>query len=394
VAQGSFLPYGRQSIDEDDIAAVAEVLRGDFLTTGPTVEAFEKALAEKVGARYAVSCNSGTAALHICAMALGLGPGDAVVVPSLTFLATANAARYVGAEVLFCDVDPETGLITADAVQEALSRAGSLTPKAIFPVHLNGQPAPLAELQRFGLAVVEDSCHAIGTLYDGDLPVGSCRHSVASCFSFHPVKTIAMGEGGAVTLNDPVMAERLRLARSHGIIRDQFLIPEQALDRQGKNNPWYYEMPSPGYNYRASDINCALGLSQLRKLDGFVAKRAELVAAYDRALEGLSPHVRPIGRVAQSRPGWHLYVVKMDFAALGLERAEVMARLRAFGVGSQVHYLPVHRQPYYRDRYGALTLSGADQYYDACLSLPLFPAMTEGNVAKVVDAIRGVVISS
>jgi UDP-4-amino-4,6-dideoxy-N-acetyl-beta-L-altrosamine transaminase len=381
-----FLPYGRQCIDEDDIAAVAAVLRGDYLTTGPAVTAFEAALAERVGAKFAVSCNSGTAALHLAAMGLGLGPGDAVIVPSLTFVATANVARFVGAEVVFCDVDPTSGLITTDAVEEALSRVGALRPRAIFPVHLNGQPAPMAELAAYGLPLVEDGCHALGTIHDG-AQVGAARHSQAVCFSFHPVKTVAMGEGGAVTCNDPVFAERLRRHRSHGIIRSEFSIAAQALDGHGNANPWYYEMPELGYNYRASDINCALALSQLGKLDYFVARRAALTALYDQALAPLAPLVRPLARVPDAAPGWHLHVVLIDYAAAGLERAELMERLRAQGIGSQVHYLPVHRQPYYRDRYGDLRLPGADAYYDSCLSLPLFPSMQDSDVARVTEAL-------
>ncbi len=389
-----FLPYGRQLVEDDDVAAVAAVLRGDYLTTGPAVRNFEAALAAATGAGHAVACSSGTAGLHLAAMALDIGPGDGVVVPAVTFLATANVVRHVGAEVIFADVDAETGLMGPAELAAAMERAGELDIKAVVPVHLAGQCADpegiwMMAVDR-GFHVVDDACHALGTRYGGAaVPVGSCRHGTMATFSFHPVKTITMGEGGAVTTNDQAMAERMRRLRSHGMVRDaaMFENTDLAFDAGGAANPWYYEMPEAGLNYRASDIHCALGLSQLRKLDRFVARRRALADRYDALLAPLAPVVRPRKRPSACRPAWHLYVVLIDFAAAGTTRAEVMNRLRNDGIGTQVHYLPVHHQPYYRRRYGHQNLPGSEAYYERCLALPLFPGMEDGDVDGVVSAL-------
>jgi len=392
----SFLPYGRHLIDDDDVAAVAEVLRSASLTGGPMVARFEHAFAAAVGARHAVACASGTAALHLAALALDLGPADRVVVPSVTFLATANAATYVGADVVFADVDPDTGLMTPRHFEEALTRAGRPV-KAVFPVHLNGHLADIQGIadvaSSHGAAVVEDACHALGGVYRGRtgerLIIGACAYSTMACFSFHPVKVIAMGEGGAITTADPGLAERLARLRSHGMVREarEFTETDQAFGSDGAANPWYYEMPEPGFNYRASEIHCALGLSQLAKLDRFLARRRQLADLYDAALAPLAPLVRPVPRPVNGESGWHLYVVLIDFVRASLTRAELMNRLHKLGIGTQVHYLPVHRQPCWRQRFRALSLPGADAYYDRCLSLPLFPAMADTDVARVVDAL-------
>jgi UDP-4-amino-4,6-dideoxy-N-acetyl-beta-L-altrosamine transaminase len=398
-ASGAFLPYGRHDIDEDDIAAVAEVLRGDWLTTGPKVEEFERALAGIAGAKHAVVCHSATAGLHLAMMALGIGEGDLVVVPTVTFLATANCARYVGAEVVFADVDPDTGLMTAETLQAALIRAGSDTIRAAIPVHLTGRTVDMADLsdiaERHGFALVEDAAHAVGSQYkvNGMLePVGNCLFSRMAVFSFHPVKTIAMGEGGAITTNDPTLHKSLASFRTHGMVRDaaQFTERDMALDGQGNPNPWYYEMPEPGYNYRATDMQCALGLSQLRKLDQYVTRRRQLVDLYRERLQPLRPIVAGPDAPSDCAPAWHLCAVRIDFAAAGVERAAVMSRLRADGIGTQVHYIPVHHQPYYRQRYGEIDLPGADAYYSRCLSLPLFPSMTDGDVDRVVASLARV----
>ena len=385
-----FLPYGRHQIDDGDIAAVVAVLKGGWLTTGPTVAAFERAFADYVGAKYAVACSSGTAGLHLAALALGLGPGDGVVVPTLTFLATANAPRYVGADVVFADVDGGTGLMDRAALETALEQGGV---KAIFPVHLNGQCVDMEMVAAHGVAVVEDACHALGTTYRDGIRVGSCRHSKMAVFSLHAVKAIAMGEGGLITTNDAEIHRRLLRFRNHGMTREasDFIYADQAFDGGGDANPWYYEMAEPGFNYRASDIHCALGLSQLGKIDQFIDKRRALAARYDEALRPLSPLVRPIDRAAHCDPAWHIYVVHMDFAAAGVSRARAMAGLRERGVGSQVHYLPLHRQPYYRRLYGDISLPGSDAYYRSCLTLPLYVAMTDGDVERVVAALSDVI---
>ncbi|MFZ4605552.1 MAG: UDP-4-amino-4,6-dideoxy-N-acetyl-beta-L-altrosamine transaminase [Caulobacter sp.] len=378
-----FLPYGRQTIEEDDIAAVAAALRADYLTTGPTVEAFETAFRDVVGAGHAVACSNGTAALHMAMLAAGIGPGDVCIVPSITFLATANCAVYVGADVVFADVDPGSGLMTPDALAEALHRAKGRRVRAVLPVHLRGDvcdlPALAALAGEAGAILVEDAPHALGsTLKVGNHVerVGDCTHSAMATFSFHPVKTIATGEGGMVTTNDATLAGRLRRARSHGMTRTPGA------------DPWLYEMAEPGFNYRLPDINCALGLSQLAKLPRFIDRRRTLAALYESALAPLAPIVRPATRPEGSDPVLHLLTVLIDFAAAGKTRRQVVDALAARGVGSQVHYIPVHSQPYWRSRNGPLDLPGAQAWYDRCLSLPLYPALDDGDVARVVDALQ------
>lgn len=398
-----FLPYGRQLIDEDDIAAVAAVLRGDWLTTGPQVEAFEAAFATVTKAKFAVACSNGTAALHLAALALALGPGDAVIVPSLTFLASANGPHFTGAEIVFADVDPDTALLTPETLEQAFRRADRPV-KAVVAVHLNGQtcdmPALASVATSHGAVVVEDACHALAgqqRVNDGWAPVGACANSAMACFSFHPVKTIAMGEGGAITTNDPKLHERLRRLRNHGMSRDPgtFVDRDQAFDATGRANPWYYEMAEPGYNYRASDINCALGLSQLRKLDRLAARRREIVTAYDRRFAEFPENVRPVPRRPHSEPVWHLYALLIEWTRLkDCDRAGAMRALADRGIGTQVHYLPVHRQPYYRERYGRQELKGADEYYRRALSIPLFPAMTEDDVNRVVNTLAEVLVGT
>jgi UDP-4-amino-4,6-dideoxy-N-acetyl-beta-L-altrosamine transaminase len=377
-----FLPYGRQTIEEDDIAAVAAALRADFLTTGPAVEAFETAFREVVGAAHAVACSNGTAALHLAMLAAGIGPGDVCIVPAITFLATANCAAYVGGDVVFADVDPDSGLMTPATLAEALDRARGRRVRAVLPVHLRGDvcdlPALAALAARAGAVLVEDAPHALGsTLRVGDHVerVGDCAHSAMATFSFHPVKTIATGEGGMVTTSDADLATRLRRARSHG------------MSPVAGGDPWLYEMAEPGFNYRLPDILCALGLSQLAKLPRFAARRRALADAYRTALAPLAPLVRPAASPPGSDPVLHLMTVLIDFKAAGRTRREVVEALAAKGVGSQVHYIPVHSQPYWRARNGALSLPGAQAWYDRCLSLPLYPAMADDDVARVAEAL-------
>jgi UDP-4-amino-4,6-dideoxy-N-acetyl-beta-L-altrosamine transaminase len=396
------LPYGRHAIDEDDIAAVREVLCGDWLTTGPATRRFEAALAERLGAKHAMSCANGTAALHLACLALELGPGDAAIVPAITFAATANAARLCGADVVFADVDPDTGLMEAPHLTAAIAEAErrGLRPRAVLPVHLGGQCADMVSIAAIararGLAVIEDACHAIGTvecLPDGsESPVGACARSDMTVFSFHPVKTIAAGEGGAITTGSDRLAERLRRLRGHGITRDetQFEDRVEAFE-QAAVNPWYYEMLELGLNYRLSDVNCALALSQLRKLDRFVVIRRALAALYDGRLSALAPALRRVPKRAGSIPAWHLYAVLIDFDAIGLTRGQLMRDLEARGVRSQVHYIPVPRQPYYRRCYGDIAVPGADVYYRRTLSLPLYVGMTGEDVERVAQAIEELV---
>ncbi len=395
----SMLPYGRQEIDDDDVAAVVAVLRGNCLTTGPAVGAFEAGLCAAVDAPFATVCSSGTAALHLATATLDLKPDDVCIVPAVTFAATANAVRYCGAEVVFADVDPSTGLMHTSHLEEALERCRDRRVRAVFPVHLAGQCAELPMLAKHaraaGAVIIEDASHAIGTTYTRDgarARVGACADSDITIFSFHPVKTIAMGEGGAVTTRDPALWDRISRLRAHGIVRDpaRFSRPSLARDADGSVNPWYYELQELGFNYRASDIQCALGLSQLAKLTRFVDRRAALVARYRKLLAPLEPVVRPISTVPGVEAGWHLQVVLIDFAAAGLTRARVMRELAARGVGTQVHYIPLHMQPYYRDRYGEQSLAGAERYYAQALSLPLYPSLSDEEQDGVIVALKNV----
>ena len=379
-----FLPYGRQVIEEDDIEAVREALMAPMLTTGPLVDRFEQALSATTTAKEAVVVSNGTAALHLAARAIHLDRAQTAIVPSVTFVATANAVRYCGAEVVFADVDPDTGLMTSETLRDALRRAPSNTARAVFPVHLNGQTCGMGAIagvaREWGLWIIEDACHAIGghqATATGPVPVGGCADSDMACFSFHPVKTVAMGEGGAITTNNADLAAAMRRDRSHGLIRE--------------SNPaelWAYELREPGFNYRAPDILCALGLSQLKKLKRFTEQRARLVAAYRERLWRLDPLLLPVDDAEHGDPAWHLFVVRIDFEKAGVTRAEVMRRLAEAGIGSQVHYIPVHRQPYYAARYPGTHLPGADAYYAKCLSLPLFASMTEDDVERVCVALK------
>lgn len=395
------LPYGRQSIDESDIEAVADVLRGAMLTQGPAVANFESALCQLTGAREAVACANGTAALHLTWLALGLSPGDAVIVPSITFLATATTVHHAGGTVVFADVDPDTGLMTRETAAAAVTRAQSAgcRVRAIVPVHLAGQTAPMPEIADLAQVtqsiVIEDACHAIGSSDDRNgktIPVGSCGDSAMACFSFHPVKTIAAGEGGAVITNDAEFARRLRLLRNHGMEKAAGRLRDRSAAFDGDAvNPWYYELHEPGFNYRLSDIHAALATSQLTRLSTFVDRRRSLRARYAAALASLAPAIWLQPAVPWCRPAWHLAVALVDFEALGRTRAAVMADLERQGIRTQVHYIPVHRQPFWRDRVKTPVLPGAEAYYRRALSLPLFTIMTEDDVDRVVGALEGLI---
>lgn len=383
----AFLPYGRQTIEADDIEAVVSALSCSYLTTGPAVDAFEVSFASTTGAAHAIACNSGTAALHLAALAIDLKPGDVAIVPTLTFLATANVVRMCGADVVFADVDADTGLLTPATLREALARVpAGRTARVALPVHLNGRicdmPAMAAIAGEAGIVLIEDACHALGAADSG-----ATKFSAMACFSTHPVKAIATGEGGMVTTASAELASRMRRLRSHGMARDPGAFENADLGFDGDvANPWYYEMREIGWNYRLPDPLCALGMSQLRKLDRFHKRRSEIAALYDKLLEPLAPQIRPVAH-ADGAHGYHLYVVLMDFPALGLTRREVMEKLRKNGVGTQVHYLPVHHQPYYRRRYAGFSLPGADAYYARCLSIPFFPAMSDDDAMRVAQSL-------
>lgn len=370
----SWIPYGRQTVEEDDIQAVIEVLRSDWLTTGPTVERFENALAERVGARFAVTFNSGTAALHAAYFAAGVGPGDEVVTSPLTFAATANAALYLGARPVFVDVQEDTGNLDPEQVRRVLTART----KVIAPVDFAGHPADLDELKEIareaGAVLVEDACHALGAVYRGR-PVGSIADMTV--FSFHPVKHITTGEGGAVVTDNPTYYERLRLFRNHGITRDATRLTRES------EGPWYYEMQVLGYNYRLSDIAAALGFSQLRKLDRFLQRRREIAARYDELLKGL-PLQTPVPR-SDVVPAWHLYVVRLIEPE---RRRAVVEGLHRLGIGVQVHYIPVYRHPYYRKMSSGVYCPVAERIYAASMSLPIYPQLSDADIERTVAALR------
>jgi len=388
-----FLPYARQYIDDGDLDAVAAVLKSDYLTTGPMVDHYETAFAKAVGSDFAIACNSGTAALHLALMASSIGPGSTVLVPAITFLATANVAQYVGAEVEFIDIDATTGLIDVEKLKHRLETGRKVD--VVMPVYLAGQcqaPEVIWNLsQQYNFTIIEDACHAIGTTYGvGNDKVGACHHAHFSAFSTHAVKTIATGEGGMVTTADQKMAQKMSELRSHGMTRnpDQFINTDLAFDLNGKANPWYYEMQSLGYNYRLPDINCALGISQLKKLPMFCEKRKHLALLYDKAFKDLSPSIQPIHHISDCQPVWHLYILLIDFVALKTTRAQVMMDLKNQGIGSQVHYIPVPFQPFYKHLNHPAKFPGAMDFYNSALSIPLFPGMSDDDVERVANALR------
>jgi perosamine synthetase len=375
------LPYGRQTIDDRDVAAVTETLRSDWLTTGPKVAEFERALASVAGTADAVTVSTGTAALHAALYTLGVGPGDEVIVATMTFAATANAAVFLGATPVFADVRPDDLLIDPLRVEELITPRT----KAIVAVDYAGQPCDYDALQSIashrGVALVDDACHAIGGSYRGR-PVGSL--AALSTFSFHPVKHVATGEGGAVTTDNAELARHMRVFRNHGITSD--------FRERAAQGAFAYEMVELGYNYRLSDIQCALGISQLAKLAASVARRQAIARQYNEAFRHV-PQVKPLAVAGNVCHAFHLYVVRLEPEALTVDRAAVFRALRAEGIGVNVHYMPVHLHPYYQDRFGARPglCPVAEAAYPRLLSLPMFPAMTDEDVAQVVEAVEKVV---
>jgi perosamine synthetase len=375
--RATFLPYGRQSVDETDIQSVVEVLRSDWLTTGPKVAEFEEAFATRVGAAFAVSFSSGTAALHAAAFAAGLKSGDEAITTPLTFAATANSVLYQGATPVFADVCEDNLNLNSQAIEAKISAKT----RAIVPVDYAGHPAdltPILEIaRRHKLVVIEDACHALGAEYDGRR-VGSIADMTV--FSFHPVKHITTGEGGMVATNDAKFAETLLRFRNHGISSD-------ARQRQSAGQ-WHYEMVLLGFNYRLPDIGCALGIQQLKKLDANLARRREIAARYTEAFREIpgvvSPAVRP-----ETNPAWHLYPIRLDLKKLTVDRAEVFRALRAENIGVNVHYIPVHLHPYYRERFGYKggEFPIAENAYERLISLPMFHGMSDQDVDDVVEAV-------
>lgn len=371
------IPYGRQSVDEDDIAEVVRVLRGDWLTQGPDVAAFEQEFAAACDAPYAVAFSSGTAALHGAAFAAGVGPGDTVVTSAITFAASANCAAYLGATPVFADIDPATWNVSA----ETCAAAGAARARAVIPVHFAGLPAPVQEIRAVvgdGTAIIEDAAHAVGAHVDG-VPVGSCQHSDMAIFSFHPVKTMTTGEGGMVTTRDEGLRDRLLRFRTHGIVA--------APDTPGEGG-WFQEQHDLGFNYRLTDLQSALGRSQLRKVGGFVSRRNEIAARYRAALGDVDGLVLSPPAPPGSLHAHHLFVIWLEAGADA--RRALYDRLRAAGVLVQVHYVPVYRHPWYRQTYGYAPglCPEAERYYAGCLSLPCFPTLSDAEQDHVIAEIR------
>lgn len=382
-----FLGYGRQSIDESDIEAVVATLRGDYLTQGPAVTAFEEALARYVGARYAVAVANGTAALHVACLAAEMKVGDIGVTQAITFSASANCLAYCGARADLVDIDPETLNMSPDALRDYLRTVPEC--KVIIPVAMGGLSADLGTIR--GIAgeriIIEDACHALGGHGSEGKPVGGGPHADMTVFSFHPVKPITTGEGGAIVTNREDLYRRLLSLRSHGIVRS----PELLVDPSHSAEPWYYEQQILGYNYRLCDIQAALGSSQLRRIDRFIARRREIALFYDREFRDLQGvQLVQADSDFRQRSGHHLYVLRIDFDHLGISRVEVMAALKSLGIGTQVHYLPVHYHPYYRERFKdeRHRLRAAESYYSECLSLPCYPTMEEEDMKRVVAGVR------
>ena len=397
------IPYGKQTVDEDDIKAVVDVLRSDWLTTGPKVAEFEQAVADYVGAKYAVAVNSGTAALHCAMYAIGIGPGDEVIVPPITFAATANCVVYQGGTPVFADVDPGTLLLDPAKVEEKITEKT----RAIIGVDYAGQPCDWDKLReiadKHGLRLVADGCHALGAEYKGER-VGTLAD--LTVFSFHPVKHITTGEGGMITTDSDNYVDRMRIFRNHGITTDHH--------QREKQGSWFYEMVDLGYNYRMTDFQCALGISQLRKLPKFLDRRREIAARYDEALENV-PGVEPLGLrsdvvssskainlsiyqlnslTAISTHAYHLYVIRIDSIVLGTDRATLFTNLRKKGIAVNVHYIPVHLQPFYKDKFNTRPglCPNAETAYEQIISLPMFPGMTDDDVQEVIKAVKKAVM--
>lgn len=370
-----FLPYGKQWVDEDDIQAVAKVLAGDFLTTGPNVDAFEAALCEATTASFATAVNSGTSALHVMYFAAGLKAGDEIITSPMTFAATANAALYLGASVKFVDVEADTGNLNPELIEDAVSEQTKL----IVPIDFTGHPAdydPInAIAERHNLTVVADAAHSLGASYKGR-PVGTL--AAATELSFHPVKPVTTAEGGAVVTNDPEIDKRSKRFRTHGITKNS----DEMLQNEG---PWFYEMQDLGFNYRITDIQCALGLNQMKKLPSFIQRRRAIAAMYDQAFVSLPELILPTQR-SNVESGWHLYVIRV--AEDPSKRLVLFERLRELGLGVQVHYIPVHYHPYYKELgFKKGQFPNAEDYYARAISLPMYPRMTNDDVASVIERV-------
>ena len=388
------IPYGKHHIDEDDIQAVVDVLRSGILTQGPAVDAFENAVATYVGAKYAVGVSSGTAALHLAALVAGIGPGTTLITSPITFVASANSGLYAGGQIAFADIDPDTVNMSPVTLKAAL--ADHPNTKAVIPVHFAGAPCDMTNIKMLaddvGAVVIEDAAHALGATYPDGQRVGCCTHSLMTIFSFHPVKAIAAGEGGMITTNDVVVYRKLLRLRSHGINKfdDAYQLPEQA-QTNGVTNPWYYEMQELGYHCRITDIQCGLGLSQLKKLDKFIDRRRILANRYDEAFVEME-NCYPAQKTFRDISGHHIYVIRINFKKLGISRGQLMQELRLRQIGSQVHYIPVPAQPYYRNLgFKPEDYPNAKDYYSEALSIPLFYDLTDEQQELVIITLNELV---
>jgi UDP-4-amino-4,6-dideoxy-N-acetyl-beta-L-altrosamine transaminase len=384
------LPYGYHTIEQDDIDAVTAALKGYLLASGPRVEAFEDEFRTFVGAESAIACSNGTAGLELALLSLNLKPGEICVVPPISFLSTATSVLLTGGEVIFCDVDPQSGLMDPAALQEIVNKTRNI--RAIIPVHLGGRICAIDKIDEIGgdsgAVTIEDCCHALGSVDHHGNAIGGSERSYASVFSFHPVKMITAGEGGMVTTSSQELGDRIRRLRSHGVTKDSLEFTESgSFDSVGTANPWSYEQRELGQNFRMSEVQAALGLSQLKKLLRFVDRRAEIANAYTSMLAPYKEYITPVLDNQARKVGRHLYSVNIEFQRLGRRRSEVMRGLHSKNIGSQVHYIPIYRQPVFKRKYGEMRLPGAEQYYERTLSLPLFPLMTDWDAERVVTAL-------
>lgn len=385
-----FLPYGRQMIDKDDINSVIKVLKSNYLTEGPIISEFEKAFAHKVGSKYAVVCSSGTAGLHLASMCLKLNSNFTALVPAISFVATANAPFYTGANIEFVDVDPNTGLITADTLIRAI-KTSSKKVKALFYVHLNGVVEDLTNIKnicdQYDIKIIEDSCHAIGGSKNSQ-KIGSCYDSDINVFSLHPVKTITMGEGGVITTNSQEYKNSLISFRSHGITKNDKMFTNNTFKNSNMYGAWSYEMQELGYNYRASTLNVALGLSQLKKLDYFVKKRSNIAHIYDETFKEMSHDFEPVKRNKNYNHGYHLYPILIKGKNPLTIKKRVIEFLKNKNIGSQVHYIPIPFQPFWKDKSNINNFKGAIDYFSRCLSIPIYPTMKKSEIKYVAESIR------
>jgi len=381
------LHYGSQYIDDDDINEVLAVLKSDFLSQGPTIREFEEQMAAQTGAEYCIAVSSGTAALHLAVKALDIEAGKEGITSPITFVASANSLIYNNLKPVFADIDDKTYCLDPRQLEKKINK----NTRVIIPVHFAGQPAEMKEIyeiaKKQGIFIIEDAAHAIGSRFEDGSLVGACKYSHMTVFSFHPVKTITTGEGGAITTNDKKRYEKLSMLRNHGLTRDNSKFRFQPKN-SSLTGPWYYEMQELGFNYRITDIQAALGKGQLRKLAGFIKRRREIIAKYNEAFKDLEWLTIPY-----ERPGvfsaLHLYVIKIDFERIKKTRAQVMAELKEKAINTQVHYIPVHLQPYYRENFGFKEgdFPKGEDYYRQCLSIPLYPKMTDDDVHRVIDAV-------